>query len=95
MPFLDLGAASRELESGLRAAFERVLTSGMYVLSGEVPAFEGEWAAYCGARHCVGLNSGLDALHLMLAAAGGVMSLIIRYLLGLIGFQKPEMSGKA
>ena len=39
-----------------------VLRSGWYVLGNEVTAFEQEFASYCGAKHCVGLASGLDAL---------------------------------
>ena len=39
-----------------------VLRSGWYVLGREVASFEEEFAAYLGAKHCVGLASGLDAL---------------------------------
>ncbi len=39
-----------------------VLRSGWYVLGNEVKSFEDEFAAYVGAKHCVGLASGLDAL---------------------------------
>lgn len=39
-----------------------VLDSGWYILGAEVRAFEEEWAKYIGAKHCVGLASGLDAL---------------------------------
>ena len=39
-----------------------VLRSGWYILGNEVKAFEKEWAEYIGAKHCVGLASGLDAL---------------------------------
>jgi len=39
-----------------------VLRSGWYILGKEVAEFEKEWAAYIGAKHCVGLASGLDAL---------------------------------
>ncbi len=39
-----------------------VLRSGWYVLGKEVSAFEEEFAAYIGAKYCVGLASGLDAL---------------------------------
>lgn len=39
-----------------------VLRSGWYVLGKEVSAFEDEFASYIGAKHCVGLASGLDAL---------------------------------
>ena len=51
-----------------REAALRVLDSGWYVLGKEVEAFEEEYAAYMGARHCVGLNSGLDALILAIRA---------------------------
>ena len=40
----------------------KVLRSGWYVLGNEVQSFENEFAAYLGAKHCVGLASGLDAL---------------------------------
>lgn len=39
-----------------------VLRSGWYVLGNEVKQFETEFATYVGAKHCVGLASGLDAL---------------------------------
>lgn len=39
-----------------------VLRSGWYILGEEVQAFEQEWADYIGAKYCVGLASGLDAL---------------------------------
>ena len=39
-----------------------VLRSGWYVLGKEVSSFEEEFAAYTGAKHCIGLASGLDAL---------------------------------
>lgn len=66
--FLDLGAAYRELQPQLDAAVARVLASGHYILGPEVEAFEAEFAAYCGARHGIGVANGLDALHLILRA---------------------------
>src|SRR5205814_5713461 len=45
-----------------------VLESGWYILGPELEAFESEFAAYCGARHCVGVGNGLEALHLILRA---------------------------
>ena len=39
-----------------------VLRSGWYILGNEVKEFEEEFAAYTGAKYCVGLASGLDAL---------------------------------
>lgn len=70
VPFLDLKASYLELKEELDAAYERVLESGRYVLGREVQEFEEEFAAYCGAGHCVGVANGLDALHLILRACG-------------------------
>ncbi len=50
------------------ATVERVVSSGWFVLGPEVHAFEEEFAAYCGASHCVGVASGTDALDLLLRA---------------------------
>jgi dTDP-4-amino-4,6-dideoxygalactose transaminase len=66
--FLDLRAAYLELKPAIDAAVARVLDSGYYILGPEVEGFEAEFAAYCQASHCVGLNSGLDALVLALRA---------------------------
>lgn len=68
IPFLDLGAAYRELKSEIDTAVQRVLDSGWYILGPEVEVFESEWADYCGANHAVGLANGLDALVLALRA---------------------------
>lgn len=68
IPFLDLGAAYRELKTEIDAAVHRVLDSGWYILGPEVEAFEGEWASYCEVGHAVGLANGLDALTLALRA---------------------------
>lgn len=66
--FLDLGAAYRELQPEIDEAVSRVLASGWYILGPEVEAFETEFAAYCDARHAVGVANGLDALLLALRA---------------------------
>lgn len=68
IPFLDLGAAYRELQAEIDAAVARSLASGYYIGGPEVEAFEDEFAAYCGAAHAVGVANGLDALHLALRA---------------------------
>ena len=70
IPFLDLGAAYRELRPEIDEAIHRVLNSGWYILGSEVEAFEAEWAEYCGANYAVGLANGLDALTLALRALG-------------------------
>jgi hypothetical protein len=70
IPVLDLQASYRSIATELEAAALAVLRSGRYVLGAEVAAFEAEFAAYCGAGHAVGLDSGTSALHLALRAAG-------------------------
>lgn len=68
IPFLDLKAGYLELQPEIDVAIKRVLDSGWYILGEEVDAFEHEYAAYCEAKHCVGVANGLDALHLALLA---------------------------
>lgn len=70
VPFLDLRSPYQELRADLDAATRRVYESGWYLLGPEVEAFESEFAGYCGARHCVGVASGLDAIELIVRALG-------------------------
>jgi len=70
VPFLDLRAASDDLGEQLVATAERVIRSGWFILGPEVEHFEEQFASYLGVRHCVGVGSGLDALHLALRAMG-------------------------
>jgi aminotransferase EvaB len=71
IPVNDLRRASRAQGDALRAATDRVLASGWYVLGPENAAFESEFAAYVGVPHCVGVGNGTDALQLALMAVGG------------------------
>jgi dTDP-4-amino-4,6-dideoxygalactose transaminase len=70
VPFLDLSLLYEQLEADLDAAYKRVMRSSRYILGEEVEAFEQDFAHYCSAGHCVGVASGLDALHLILKAYG-------------------------
>ena len=67
---VDLQAQYLSIKSEIDRAIARVLESGQFILGNEVAAFEENFAAYCSAAHCVGLNSGTSALHLALLAAG-------------------------
>jgi dTDP-4-amino-4,6-dideoxygalactose transaminase len=58
------------MRSELRGAFERVVSSGAFILGAEVDAFERAFADFCGARECVGVGSGTAAIALALIAAG-------------------------
>jgi dTDP-4-amino-4,6-dideoxygalactose transaminase len=66
IPFLDLAAINGRQRAGLEAAFRRVLESGWFILGEELSAFEREFADFSGARHCIGVGNGLEALHLIL-----------------------------
>lgn len=70
LPFLDLHASYLELKQEVDDAYQRVMTSGWYILGNEVVEFEKEFAAYCGTNHCIGVANGLDALSLVLRAWG-------------------------
>lgn len=66
--FLNLRRVNEPHEAAIRAAIERVIGSGWYILGEETAAFEREFADYCGVAHCIGVANGLDALHLILRA---------------------------
>jgi len=68
IPFLELKPTYTELKPEFDAAWHRVMDSGWYLLGKELESFESEYAAYCGSKHCIGVGSGLDALHLALRA---------------------------
>jgi dTDP-4-amino-4,6-dideoxygalactose transaminase len=56
----------------IRAAIERVLTSGHYILGPEVEGFEKEFSAYQDGGYTIGVANGTEALELALRAAGVV-----------------------
>ena len=68
VPFLELKPTYLELKEELDASYHRVMDSGWYLLGSELESFEAEFAAYCDAKHCVGVGNGLDAIHLILRA---------------------------
>ncbi|SAL61440.1 DegT/DnrJ/EryC1/StrS family aminotransferase [Caballeronia telluris] len=70
IPFFDMHAVQSTLQQQISDAFERVSRSGHMILGPESTAFEEEFAHYCGARFCVGVGNGLDALALTLRAWG-------------------------
>jgi len=68
--FLDLVGQHKQIESDLEKAVQGVMRSSHFVLGDEVRLFEQEFAAYCGSKFAIGLNSGTDALFLSLLAMG-------------------------
>jgi dTDP-4-amino-4,6-dideoxygalactose transaminase len=70
IPFLDLKSINLRQKEEFQTALATVLDSGWLVLGKQTEAFESEFSSYCGARYCVGVANGLDALHLVLKAWG-------------------------
>jgi dTDP-4-amino-4,6-dideoxygalactose transaminase len=70
IPFLDLGAAYKELQHDINEAIISSLQTGQYILGQEVEDFENDFAAYCETKYAIGVGNGLDALHLALIAMG-------------------------
>lgn len=70
VPFFDLREQAAGIRDELRVAADRVIDSGIYALGPEVEAFEREFAVACGARYCVGVNSGTSAIHVALLSLG-------------------------
>jgi dTDP-4-amino-4,6-dideoxygalactose transaminase len=70
IPFLDLEVQYASIRNEIESAVHAVLNSRQYVLGTFVREFEEAFAAYCGVRHAIAVNSGTSALHLALLAAG-------------------------
>jgi dTDP-4-amino-4,6-dideoxygalactose transaminase len=70
VPFVDLASQYHTIADEVRAAIEPVMATTRFILGLEVKQFEQEFAAYCGAQHCIGVASGTDALYLTLHALG-------------------------
>lgn len=64
----SLAKSNRVFMEELEDAAKRVIRGGWYVLGQEVAAFEAEFAQYVGAKHCIGVANGLDALILSIEA---------------------------
>jgi dTDP-4-amino-4,6-dideoxygalactose transaminase len=70
IPNTDLKAGYLNYRKEIDSAIRRVLESGWYILGKEVLAFEEEFASWCGAKHCVSVANGTDAIIVGLRALG-------------------------
>ncbi len=70
VPFVDLKQQYFGIKDEILSAVSRVFESTQFVLGKEVAAFEEEFAAYCGTRYGIAVNTGTSALHLALLAGG-------------------------
>ena len=70
VPFIDLRQRFEEEKVELMACIENILTKGALIMTPELREFEEQVETFTGAKHCIGVNSGTDALMLSLWAAG-------------------------
>ena len=68
VPFVDLRAQHAPLREAIDKAFADLLTKGDFILGAAVERFETDYAAYIGARHAIGVGTGLAAIELALRA---------------------------
>jgi len=70
VPFVDLRPSCGDLNEPILADIAELFRSARFHYGAQVTEFEAAFAEYCGAEHCVGISSGLDALRLALLGAG-------------------------
>ncbi len=70
VPLVDLKAQHAAIAAEVQAAIDNVMSNTDFILGADVAEFESEFARYCDAEHCVGLDSGMSALELGMRAMG-------------------------
>ena len=68
--FIDLKAQYQALKGSIDARIDKVLDHGQYIMGPEVAELEGKLAEYTGAKHCITVASGTEALLIALMALG-------------------------
>ena len=68
LPFIDLKAQYAALKPRIDARIQAVLDHGQYIMGPEVKELEAALAAYTGAKHCITVSSGTEALLIALMA---------------------------
>lgn len=70
MQFVDLAAQQARIKDQIDQNIQKVLAHGKYILGPEVTELEEKLAAYCGAKHCISVANGTDALQIAQMALG-------------------------
>ncbi|MCX5805022.1 MAG: DegT/DnrJ/EryC1/StrS family aminotransferase [Proteobacteria bacterium] len=70
VPFVDLWAQYQSIKSEIDNAIEGVIKSSAFIGGQYVQQFESGFAVYCGAKYCVGVGNGTDAIYIVLRALG-------------------------
>lgn len=70
IPFATFEPMHNEIRAELEDAFKKTLDRSYFIQGEACARFESDFAAYCGAKHCVGCGTGLDAIYLVLKCWG-------------------------
>ena len=70
VPFVSFAPMHSEIRTELDDAYSRVIDKNYFIHGEECTLFEEEFAEFCGAKYCVGVANGLDALFLILKTMG-------------------------
>ena len=70
VPFIDFKRCYQDLKLELDSAYENVMFAGYYICGSELSKFEENFAKACGAEHCIGVSTGLEAISLTMEAWG-------------------------
>lgn len=70
IPFVDLAAQQERLRTEIDSGIAKVLAHGKFILGPEVDELEDRLSAFCGARYCITVANGTDALQIALMALG-------------------------
>ncbi|RBO85745.1 UDP-2-acetamido-2-deoxy-ribo-hexuluronate aminotransferase [Marinomonas aquiplantarum] len=70
MQFIDLAAQQARIKDKIDASIQKVLAHGQYILGPEVAELEEKLAAFTGAKHCISVANGTDALQIAQMAFG-------------------------
>jgi dTDP-4-amino-4,6-dideoxygalactose transaminase len=69
-PLVDLPAQYESIKDEIDAAIQEVIASSAFIGGTYVDAFERDFAAFCGVKHCIGVGNGTDALFIALKCLG-------------------------
>ena len=70
IPFVDLKAQYQEIKEEIGRAVLNVIHDSVYIGGKYVKEFEDAYAQYCGAKYCIGVGNGTDAIYIALKALG-------------------------
>lgn len=70
IPYLNLKAIHEPIRKELDEVYQKVMDSSRYIMGSYLERFEHAFAEFCGAKYCIGVGNGLDALRIILQALG-------------------------